>query len=598
MEQVYKTKIEYTPDRWLSMEPSGEGLFGARKQSVGFGGPPRLFYIDGKTGEETWLSKAKDLDHVEKDPDYLHVFWEANTLLILSRNFGNYQLSVRDVTTGEEKWFIEDKSASAYRSKFSYHSGLNAFLQPTPHGLRMYDIDTGEILWTRSDLKELNESSLLNSSKSWQYLPGYDHYLVFTNENYIHFIDPATGESSWEVKKNIGSLINADVFEDDGAVLFYGTEDESLVEDLLERSDGLIGALTRADDKGLIEEDVYYLDLDEGVVKWQNKFYTNGYHQVAITSDKVVVYGIALHTYDRETGEVIWQNISEERFNKESFLKLFSAATTTDLTVGERMKSEDLIIDGKVYAIYPEIFDNPLKKNTVAMVRYDLETGEEDWRTEYSKFSPDFYFGDEGKIVMLGGTGGFVNQPVVRVLNASDGSLILEDKLNTTRVGNVFVVGNMLYLHTSPPKLTVYDLVTGESKTPDLPGKPWLFRELKDGFFAIYPKGIKGKAIIALHNKQTLEVERQMEVPGYYDTFTYKGENFFLEDFYSDIKPGLIALDLEQFKVKGYLINKKEGSHTSNGQDQIYANYHLFVTDDGKYVYEFDEDQLKKYRIP
>ena len=604
--KVLEKEIPETPTRFATMKPDGSYIFGMEQQKKSGIGVPSAFVVEGEKGNAVWSEKPKKLGNISAVPERVNWIWPENKALFMTENFGKFKISCIDLTSSKELWSFEDNE-NEYSFNTFYIPSTGGVLMATSDGMKMIDLGNGQITWHREDinvsLKTIPDIMLGTefAGVHWRYLPEKDKIIV-TDSDELFFLEPASGESIWSIKKPIGSLANADLYPEENLAVFYGPTDDILGESIVRSAE--IGGIAVGDmamdlvEGSLVKEDVYLIDLISGKIKWNNKFFTNGAHQPILLEEKLIMAGIALNVYNRNTGEVIWQNIDQNRFEEDKILQAMSFLTGLDLSVGQRQKPQDLIFDDAVYAFYPEVLDNPVKENKISLRKYDLETGEEIWKSETEKIDVDYYFGAEGVLFLVGQSSGFIPRPILIAYDALDGSKLYEKKLKSSRYQDVVVENGTLYILTFPWDLQAFELRSGTQKSLSLPGRdPFDIVRVQGGFLVYYDR----PGLLAYHNGNDFSIKNQVELPTYFRNHEYRGNTFFLLDLEGDPPGGIVAIDLEHFAIKGYMTNKQEGSATTtvNGQTQnaVYKDYHLFLTEDGEHIYEIDKDVLKKYRV-
>jgi len=478
----------------------------------------------------------------------------------------------------------------------------NLIMLSTPTGLAAYDLEDGKQIWLREDLQVKSDFAdfVTGSAKSlnYHYFAEKNRLLLSANGN-IHWINPSTGESVWTVTEKIGSVSNADIFENKDIAIFYGTTDQSLGEALANSSE-LVNLVQDVAESGLVKEDLIGLDLNSGEVIYRKNFITNGNHRVVVKDGKLVIIGLVLNVFDFESGELKWQSIEEKRFDANNVLKALSGLTGIDLTVKNKSKPEDLIKDNHIYALYPMVLENAMKQNKFALRQYNLETGEVIWSTEIDKMNIINYFGSEGILIIEGTTNGFVERPYILGFDAGSGKMLYDKKVNTM-TGNIdlLAAGGKLYFNRSySADFFVWDLRTGEEVPYDLPAKRILdLRMLQDGLMVAYER----PSTLALHDPKDFSVIKQTLIPRYFSDFAYLGDKFFMKGLEGDPPGGLITMDLEKFKVTGYLLNSQKGSASYRSGDDsgnlIYKDYYLFLSDTGDSVIQIDKDDVTRFIV-
>lgn len=592
--QVYERDMPDNASELASMKSDGSYIFAMEEEPQGFGSA-KGFVIDGATGDPLWEEKRNDLT-----PS--HWLWEDNIMIVFEGRGKNGVLKGKDLKTSEVKWSVsaEDYNRRWEEDKLKFVPKEDAFLLPTKKGLTLFNYNTGAEIWNRGDL--LTEYSAKDVN-DFIYFPE-EHRLFVADKEQLHEIDLKNGESRWTMNNTkIGSLHNADMFPTNGLAVFYGEQDESFGKQLLKsvaRSTEVGNAAMDAVEGGLVKDQMILVDLDEGEVIHENDFYTNGNHQTFIYEDKLIMMGIVINVFDLETGELMWQNIDQRRFENEFLLKAIGSLTGLDFSLGNKRKQEDLIFDNNIYAFYPEALDDPLKQNQVTLRKYDLTTGEEIWRSEAEKINASYYTGAEGVLLMVGTTTGFVPRSLILAYDAASGEKLYELKINATRLIDIKATQGRLYTLLWPHDIEAFNLRTGQEISLKTPARqPTSMRMVQNDLMITYGS----PTMLALHDAKDFSVKNSVELPDLFYDFDYRGGKFFMYnmDGFEGAR-GIVALDLEKWIVIGYLINDQQGTFTStvgdgDAENQIYKDYHLFLTDDGDYIYELEKDVIKKYAV-
>jgi hypothetical protein len=167
-------------------------------------------------------------------------------------------------------------------------------------------------------------------------------------------------------------------------------------------------------------------------------------------------------------------------------------------------------------------------------------------------------------------------------------------------IRDIVPTDELLYITygTNRSMMKVLDINTGEEKEITMTyGHPSTIRDVGNYIMAAYDhSNFKKEDKIAFHKKKNFEVVKELDVPEYFNNFTYESGNLFLTNF-NGRERGVIDIDLENLTVHDYLITRTSGSFTMNGQDQIMGTYHLFISSDGKYVFETDGKKIRKLAI-
>jgi outer membrane protein assembly factor BamB len=604
--QVYEKTMPGSASGSASMKADGSYLIGLEEKPKGFG-TASGFVIDGETGEALWERKKDDLAEGKGSYKGSSWSWNHNTLLVFKGindlfSGSKASLSALDIPSGKVKFTLNAEDFGGdWETIVSFLPAHNAFLLSTENGFHAINIDNGEEIWNRPEFTGNVWKTASGTNISFKYHQERDEMYLSDLKN-LYSLNPATGETIWELStEGIGSLHNADIFLEEGVALLYGTEDESLGSQIAEaaiRSNSTGNAILNASERGLVRDDIILIDLKSGKLMNESEFYTNGDHFPIIHDDKIIMMGIVLNVYDKNTGELIWQNIDEDRFDEEMALKALGFLAGIDLTVGNRGKQDDLIFDNHIYAFYPEVLDNSLKQNQISLRKYDLDTGEEIWKSETEKLNVDRYFGAEGVLFIKGNTTGFIPRPVLLAFDAANGEKLYELKLKSTRYSEIIPTNGRIYVRLWPEDIQAFEIRSGKEIPLNLPfNSPGDIRLYNDALMVAY----SSKWLVA-HDPATFEVKNKMELPDYFFNYDYRGDTFFIyktEGF--EGARGIIAIDLEKWAVKGYILNDQSGSFTTTSggetKNQVYKDYHLFLTEDGKSIIELEKDVVKKYAV-
>ncbi|SMG35584.1 PQQ-like domain-containing protein [Marivirga sericea] len=604
--KVYEKTMPESASATASMKADGSYLIGFEEEPKGFGSA-LAFAIDGKTGAALWERKKNDLAEGEGSYKGAYWSWDHNTLLVfkgVSDLFSGSKasLSALDVPSGKVKFTLNAENFGGdWETIVSFLPTHNAFLLSTDNGFHAINIDNGEQIWNRPEFTGNVWKTGSRTNISFRYYQERDEMYLSDLKN-LYSLNPATGETIWKLStESIGSLHNADIFPEERVALFYGTEDESLGNQIAEaaiRSNSTGNAILNASESGLVRDEIILIDLKSGKLMNQSEFYTNGDHFPIIHNDKIIMMGIVLNVYDKNTGELIWQNIDEDRFDSELGLKALSFLTGIDLTVGNRSKQEDLIFDNHVYAFYPEVLNNSMKQDQLTLRKYNLDTGEEIWKSETEKINVDRYFGAEGVLFIKGNTTGFISRPVLLAFDATSGEKLYELKLKSTRYSEIIPTNGRIYVRLWPEDVQAFEINSGKEIPLNLPFKsPGDIRLYNNDLMVAY-----GMRWLVAHDPATFAVKNKMELPDYFFNYDYRGDTFFIyktEGF--EGARGIIGIDLEKWAVKGYILNDQSGTFTTTSggetKNQVYKDYHLFLTEDGESIFELDDDVIKKYAV-
>ncbi|WP_375577669.1 PQQ-binding-like beta-propeller repeat protein [Marivirga tractuosa] len=605
--KVYEKEMPESASATASIKSDGSYIIGFEEQPKGFG-TPSAFVIDGEGGDTKWVKKKKELS--PNKGQYETSFWSwPNNILLVFTNTGfnnNPGVSVLDITTGDVLYsFDAENYGGDWEERVIMLHSQGIFCLSTDAGLYAFDMRSGKEVWSRPELTGGLWDKDYDVDMSYQYFDESSQFFFAHNED-LYAIDPKTGQNIWEIKgADMGSLDNADLFLEEDLALFYGPENESLGNDIAKsvlRQNSTANAVMNAAESGLVKDDIIFVDLKRGELMNRSEFYTTGDHYPIIHNDKLVMMGMVLNVYDKNTGERIWQNIDQDRFSSESGLKALGLLTGIDLTIGDRSKQDDLIFDNHIYAFYPEVLENSMKQNKISLRKYDINTGEEIWKTEVEKLNVNYYLGAEGKLFVMGTTTGFIPKSLILAFDAGTGEKLYEIEDKATDVAKVIPTSGRLYMQLYPWDLKAFNIVDGKEISLDVPARnPFRIRLYGNDLLVNY--GIfTNKSYFASHNPADFSVNHIMEIPKSFRNYDYRGNTFFMYDLETDEgSRGIIAIDLERWSLKGYLLNKQSGTFTTTSggktENEVYKDYHLFLMPDGKYIYELDDDVIKKFVV-
>ena len=597
-ETVYEKDMGAKPNYYISFDDDGSAVFGIQgKKSNDKYIPDKAFYVSGD-GNIVWNKKITRLGKIQTDPNF-KVIWDEGVVMFFSRTLFNFNLSCIDLDTQEELWNKVESNPGKYSYSAAYIPTESGIILYTPNGLEMVDVKTGNTRWTRDDLLEkINFSDFVTGNNNSGYFYSEKmNMILISKDNQLYALNPSTGEYDWKIEQEIGTVFNADIFEDERLAFFYGVEDKSLSEAIIRGSDERVDQVMNVIEGGLAEKEIFVVDLEKGEVAWNNKYKSNGDDLHFLLNDKIIVANMITYAFDRKTGDVVWQSVDAEELENQDILKALKAMNLVDLTVGDASKPSDVIKEGAVYNIYPEVFDNPLHRNRITLRKYDVNSGEVIWETEEEKLVPSYFYQEKDQVYLVGGNLIYASNLVV--YDEQTRKKMYPVKFNDV-IRDIVPTDQHLYVTygSGVAMMRVLNRTTGEDVDMNLAyGPPSQIRDVGNYIMAAYDRSnFKEQDKIAFHKRSTWEVVKELDVPEYFDGFTYKGDNLFLTDF-DNRERGIIDIDLENMTVHDYLITRTTGSFEVNGQDQIMGDYHLFITPDGEYIYETNGKKIRKLDI-
>lgn len=595
---VYEKDMGAKPNYFISFDENGSGVFGIQgKKSDDDAIAHKAFYVSAD-GQTVWNKNVTRLGDIQNDPGF-KVVWDEGVVLFFSRTLFKFKLSCIDMQTQKELWSLSESNPGKYSYSAAYVPTSNGIIHYTPNGLEMIDIRTGKTLWTREDLLEkINfEDFVTGNNNSGYFFSEKLNTILISKDNELYAIDPATGEYKWKIEQPVGTVFNADIFEDEGVAFFYGSEDKDLAEAIIRSSDERIDQIMNVMESGLVTKEIYFVDLTGGEVIWHNQYTSNGDDLHYLLDDKVIIANMITYAFDRDTGEVIWQSVTEEELDKQDVLKAIKAMDIFDLTVGDASKPSDVLNNDAVYNIYPKVFQNPLQRKSITLRKFDLNTGDIIWETEDEKIVPSYFYQERDQVLLVGG--GQIYASKLLVYDENTGNKQFGVNFSDV-IRDIVATDQYLYVTygIGVSMMRVLDRHTGEDVDMNLAyGAPSQIRDVGNYIMAAYDhSNFKDMDKIAFHRKRNWEVMKELDVPEYFNGFTYKGGNLFLTDF-ENRERGVIDIDLENMTVQDYLITRTTGSFQVNGQDQLMGDYHIFITSDGEYIYETDGKKIRKLQI-
>ena len=604
---VWQTELDIKPDRLLAIDANAERIFGAeagQEQSentttIGFKNY-KATYLDGETGKSLWTENMNSLGAVEKDPDHIEIIWDERVALFFSKGLSKFKLSAVDMDSKKELWNIEEGNPNKFENTAIYSKEANGIIIVAPEGLRFYDLQTGKLLWTRDDLVErdsfIKQLALEKEKKKaeidWTYIEPLDRFLISDVNNNLLLMDPYTGKNDWIISENLGSVMAAKIFEDEGKAIFFGPELKSAALEILQRESNIVGKVMDVVNEVPKAIDLILVDLKTGEVDWKSKVFSKEVtNDVRLLEDKVILSNNIFYALDRETGEVLWQSVDKDRLKDEQFLTALSSTTFLDFKAHVRNDPEPIITDDAVVLVFPEIYEDIENRHRVTIRKYDLETGELLWKSNNKRFYPQMMFHYDDKIFIKNS---WIDRFMIDALDPESGERVYEIR-DKGRAVDVFPKDDRIY-RLQTRGFDAYDVEDGNKidLPEELTKSVIAVEDVGDGFLAIHDAQAEGKKdYIALHDYDDFEIERKAELPVLYNDYYTIGNKLFM----TNNKSGIVAVDLDEIKVNGYIITKNQGVSTINGKDQIERNYVLEVSENGEYIMELNKKLLTKYSV-
>ncbi len=595
------------PNRVVTIAPEDNRIVFVEqnKAAISLTNTNEMSVVQTQDGTTLWSERINRIGDTGADPETIDVIWEEGIALIFSRSLTNFQLSAIDLETKSELWNKRESNPGRFSYTGYYLPETGGYMIQTPRGMQAFSVKTGETLWSRPDININVDFGRMLLGQDYSedieliFLEETNRFLITANLNMI-MLDPNSGESDWEIQRNLGSVLHADIFEQDGFMVFYGHQESSRVTSILGRIEGSELARTgarvaRALESGLRLNPLYFVDIQKGEVLWENEFTTNGQSRVVLHGDKLLVTGLVTYAFDINTGEKIWQNVEQSRLDQEAVLSVLSEFTGFDFTASGKSAPEDLIIDNTIFVVYPEIFDEGGGRNSVSIRSYNVNNGEIEWKSDPERITVRDFFLEQGLLFIIG-DGRFSRASNLIAFDPYDGTRLYQVVTREPLINLVFTGEKIYNFDYLMRRLTSYNIRNGEPEEVSLLRNRVLdIIDLGDRLFVVYGNSASG-SIIAFHDRNTFRLLSQVELPFYSRDHIERGGKFFV-NYQSPQFKGIAQVDLENMNLDGYVSAKARWKKTQGDQNVSLQHYHLFVDNMGEYIYKVHKDELSRFRV-
>lgn len=603
-EKDYSQKINVKPNRLVAIDRQGEKIIAVEQNqgAISISNTNEVALIQTDYGSVLWSERVNRLGDIGPDPETIEVIWEENILLMFSRSLTNFQVAAFDLNTQDQLWSRRESNPGRFSYSGFYHPQSNGYLIQTPEGLQSFSVRTGEILWARPDISiNINFGKMLlgidhTEDVDLLYLENIDRFLISSGKKLI-LLNPENGKNDWQQTKDIGNVLQADIFEDEHVAVFYGPQSVK-VSTLLSSLDGgrnmRAGVrAARALERGLRDNPLFFLDLNSGEILWENNFKTNGESKVLLSDDKLLISGLVTYAFDRETGNIQWQNVDQSRLDQEAMLSLLAEFTGFDFSASGKTTPEDLVLDNSIFVIYPEVFEDNGNRNEISVRRYDLETGDLIWKSEPRRIAVRDFFFAEG-IIFVVSDGRFSRASNLHAFSPYDGRYLYS--INTREpLWDLVITEERIYHIDIINRLNVYNIRNGEKMdVQTLGGRVVDIIDLNDKLWVAYSLGGRN-SVIALHDRNSFRLINKVEVPFYSRDHIVIDDKFFLH-YDSEQFKGVLKLDPGSLELQGYASATAKMNKTKDGRNIILDDYHLIIDDRGRYIYQIYKDELTRFR--
>jgi len=601
----YSQKINVKPNRLVAIDQRGEKIVAIEKNTgaISVSNTNEVALIQSDNGSVLWSERVNRLGDIGPDPETIEVIWEENILLMFSRSFTHFQLAAFDLNTQDQLWSRRESNPGRYSYSGFYHPHSNGYLIQTPEGLQSFSVRTGEVLWTRPDISiNVNFGKMLlgmdyTENVELVYLENSDRFLITSGQKLI-LLNPENGKSDWQQNKDIGNVLQADIFEDEYVAVFYGPQSVQ-VSALLSSLDGgrhmRAGVMAaRALERGLRDNPLFFLDLNSGRILWEKSFKTNGDSKVLLSGNTLLVTGLVTYAFDRETGSIKWQNVDQPRLDQEAMLSLLAEFTGFNFSASGKTTPEDLVLDNSIFVIFPEVFEDRGSRNEISLRRYDIETGDLIWKSEPRRITVRDFFFAEG-IIFVVADGRFSRASNLHAFNPYDGRYLYN--INTREpLWDLVITEERIYHIDMINRLNVYSMRNGEKVDAEmLSGRVVDIIDLNDKLWVAYNLGGR-KSIIALHDRNSFRLINKVEVPFYSRDHIVIDDKFFMK-YDSEQFKGVLKLDPVNLELQGYASAMTRGNKTKDGRNIILDDYHLIIDNRGRYIYQIHKAELTRFSI-
>ncbi len=604
-EEEYTRELDVNPDKLVSLSTDGTMLLLAERNSGSFSLTYNnsLTLLNTSTGDILWTERVGNMGDIGSDPVNIEVFWDENVILMFSRSMGSYTIAAFDLQNREQLWSEEGNNPDRVSYSGYYLAGNSSYMIRNDDGLQAFDIKTGETLWKREDLTLGTDfgKALLGMEDAGEeeiiYLGGLDRFLLSHN-NTTMLLNPYTGKNDWKINTKLGSVLLADIFEDENLAVFYGPQKAKRISSALSAMSGnaMVGTaarVTRALESGVRDNPIFMINLQTGDIQWENKFKTNGSKKVLLHNNKLLLMGLVTYAFDIRDGSVVWQNVDDEILKDELFKSVIAEFTGFDFSAAGISTPGDLIIDNTIFVVFPEQLDPAGRQNEISLRRYDIDTGEMIWQSEPEKVTVRDFFLEQGRLFIIT-DGRFSSSSNLMAYDPYEGEKLYD--ISTRNPFYKLVFGSeKIYQMDIYDKLFSYDINNGElADIETLRGKVRDIIDLGDQLWVVYATG-GYSAIIALHDKNTFRLTDQVEVPFYNRDHVTIDDRFFI-NYQSEAFKGILRLDLENMQLLGHTSAQARWKKTKDNRNVTLDPYHFFMDNAGNYIYKIEKGELTRYR--
>lgn len=614
-EEQYTTKIPFKPDEHAVMSADGNSIFLIGTTHNLLSTRTRISKVRATNGESEWNTPVSRLGDMVGVPSNIIVIENKNIALLFGTRPGNslrrtqYIISAIDMQTQKELWSYKQSSGSISMGGL-YLDKNQSFVVQTQDGMQSFDILTGEVLWKLEGMSSrvnIGRFSLTLSSAqdiNFIYLESMERLLLEVHGK-SSLINPYTGQFEWQIEDEIGSYLDADIFETHGLAVFYGRDlsanrqvssSANTSNRTLNTLSGVSNRLQSASGRGAQNSPIIMVDLKTGRLVWRNQYYTNGQQQVYLTQDKLLISGIVSYAFDVKTGEKTWQNVTDDRLSREGILGTFAEFTGIDYTSDRHTMKEAVVIDNTLFVVFPEMLEEGGNRNHVSLRAYDYITGEQLWKTDGQRQEVRNMFFERG-ILFVVLNGRFARASRMIAIDPYSGEQLYEIDARQTLNQNLIFTDDIIYTLGLSGNLTMYDIRTGEVLERERLGRFVSdVIDMQDRLLVVYRTS--GGQTMAFHNRNTFQLIEQVEVPFYSRTMFTVNNKLFMVREEPQFK-GIVHLDLNTMQVYGHATISTSGSKSSKNKpgNVILDPYRFMVSADGQHLYLIRKKKLVQYSL-
>jgi hypothetical protein len=618
-QQEYTAKIPYPPSQSIAVSSDNASVYmtGITNPNVSITRRAELSRLDAATGKMTWSEGVNKLGDMVKEPkntilipelDIALVFGEAESAGIAAK--AHFKVSAIDMKSQTALWNRTERS-SGYSFGGMFLPQNQSFMIQTPDGLEAFDLRTGKVLWslqglsTKANIGTMSLRLMAAEDINFYYVKSLDRILLEVKDR-VSLLNPFTGAIEWQAEDNIGSYLDADIFDEEGYAVFYGrsfSSNRNEVASSPANTDGSVlgmmaGRAVVAMAKSVQSYPVMFIDLKTGRVNWRSSFYSNGQKQVTLTPEKLLISGLVSFAFDRASGEKTWQNVSDQRLSREGLLSLLGEFTGIDYSAERHKTKPAPVVGSSIFTVYPDVFDEGGKRRLVSIRSYDFMSGTLNWKTEPSEMEiRDMYLRSGMLFVIHNGKHGRASR--ITAIDPYTGQQRYQIDLRDPFRNELTFTDNHIYA-LSVGALTIFDIRTGEKA--DLNRLSGFVADVQDqGDYLLVAYSGKNGTLLGFHDRNTFRVLNQIEVPFYSrDLRTVNNKQFMVRES-KDFK-GIIHLDLNPAKpqVFGYAsvgANKNNPQIYGTTTSSLTAPYQFVLSNDGNTLYSIQKKNIVRYSI-